>query len=200
MYRDIKRIFDGIGALVLLLATWPFLLIAAIAIKIEDPKGPIFFKQARPGKDEKVFTIYKLRTMCVDTYNQEGQLLTDVQRMTKVGKLLRKLSLDEFPQFINVLRGEMSFIGPRPLLVQYLPYYTDEQRKRHQVRPGISGWAQVNGRNGIDWETKFQLDLWYVEHMSLKTDMFIIYKTIHNVIKRKNINHNEQDTMPFFQV
>ena len=193
-----KRGIDVVGACILLFAAWPFMLIAAVAIKIEDPKGPVLFKQERPGKDEKIFTIYKFRTMKVATYDAEGNRLSDMERMTKTGKILRKISLDEFPQFINVLKGDMSFIGPRPLLVQYLKHYNEEQRRRHNVRPGISGWAQVNGRNAISWEEKFKLDVWYADNMSFKTDFKVLVKTVKNVLMRKDINNSEDNTMTYF--
>lgn len=198
MYKSIKRFFDIFFAVCLLIGAWPFMLIAAIAIKVEDPAGPILFKQPRPGKDEKIFMIYKFRTMKVRTEDEMGNPLSDMARMTKVGKVLRKISLDEFPQFFNVLKGEMSFIGPRPLLVRYLPYYSEEQRKRHLVTPGISGWAQVNGRNTISWDEKFALDVWYAEHISFTLDLKIVMQTIKNVLSKKDINHSEGDTMPFF--
>ena len=162
MYIKIKRFLDCVMALVLLIMGLPIMVLAALAIKIEDPRGRVLFKQNRPGKDERIFTIYKFRTMRVPTEEENGDPLCDSMRMTKVGKFLRKTSIDELPQFFNVLKGDMSFIGPRPLLEEYLPYYTEEQRRRHEVRPGISGWAQVNGRNAITWEEKFQLDVWYV--------------------------------------
>lgn len=198
MYIKVKRIVDIVGAFILIFMTWPFMMIAAIAIKIEDPKGPVLFKQERPGKDEKIFTIYKFRTMKVATHDAKGKRLSDMERMTKTGKILRKISLDEFPQFINVLKGDMSFIGPRPLLVQYLKHYNEEQRRRHNVRPGISGWAQVNGRNAISWEEKFKLDVWYADNISFKTDFKVLVKTIKNVLGSKDINNSEGDTMPFF--
>lgn len=193
-----KRCIDIIGAVGLLLGAWPFMLIAAIAIKIEDSKGPVLFKQQRPGKNEKVFIIYKFRTMKVATHDKDGNELTDMERMTKTGRILRKISLDEFPQFINVLKGDMSFIGPRPLLVQYLKHYNDEQRRRHNVRPGISGWAQVNGRNVISWEERFELDVWYADNISLKTDIKVLVKTIKNVLTSKDINSSAEDTMQDF--
>lgn len=196
--KYVKRSIDIVGAFLLLFAAWPFMLIAAIAIKIADPKGPVLFKQERPGKDEKIFKIYKFRTMQVATHDAEGNRLSDMERVTKIGKLLRKTSLDEFPQFFNVLKGDMSFIGPRPLLVQYLKHYNEEQRRRHNVRPGISGWAQVNGRNAISWEEKFKLDVWYADNISLKTDLKVLVKTIKNVLGSKDINNSEGDTMPFF--
>lgn len=196
--KYVKRSIDIVGAFLLLFAAWPFMAIAAIAIKIADPKGPVLFKQERPGKDEKIFKIYKFRTMQVATHDAEGNRLSDMERVTKIGKLLRKTSLDEFPQFFNVLKGDMSFIGPRPLLVQYLKHYNEEQRRRHNVRPGISGWAQVNGRNAISWEEKFKLDVWYADNISLKTDLKVLVKTIKNVLGSKDINNSEGDTMPFF--
>ena len=196
--RYVKRGIDVVGAFLLLFATWPFMLIAAIAIKVSDPKGPVLFKQERPGKNEKIFKIYKFRTMQVATHDAEGNRLSDMERMTKIGKLLRKTSLDEFPQFFNVLKGDMSFIGPRPLLVQYLKHYNEEQRRRHNVRPGISGWAQVNGRNAISWEEKFKLDVWYADNISLKTDLKVLVKTIKNVLMSKDINNSEDNTMTYF--
>lgn len=200
MYPKIKRIIDCVMAVCLLIGAWPFMLIAAIAIKIEDPKGPILFTQPRPGKDEQIFKIYKFRTMKMMTEDDNGHPLSDLQRVTKVGRVLRKISLDEFPQFFNVLKGDMSFIGPRPLLVEYLELYNEEQHKRHKVRPGISGWAQINGRNAVDWDTRFELDVWYVEHMSFSLDMKIVGRTLWNVmVTRKGINNGEQTTMPHFK-
>lgn len=196
--KYVKRGIDVVGAFLLLFAAWPFMVIAAIAIKIADPKGPVLFKQERPGKDEKIFKIYKFRTMQVATHDAEGNRLSDMERMTKIGKILRKTSLDEFPQFFNVLKGDMSFIGPRPLLVQYLKHYNEEQRRRHNVRPGISGWAQVNGRNAISWEEKFKLDVWYADNISLKTDLKVLVKTIRNVLMSKDINNSEDNTMTYF--
>jgi len=149
MYRKyIKRILDLVFAVIFLIMASPAMLLAAAAIKLEDPKGPVLFKQRRPGKNAKIFTVYKFRTMRVET-EKDGRLLTDMERITKVGAFLRKTSIDELPQLFNIIRGDMSFIGPRPLLVQYLDHYTPEQMRRHEVAPGISGWAQVNGRNAI---------------------------------------------------
>lgn len=199
MYEKyVKRILDCIFSTLLIILTSPIMLIVAIAIKIEDPRGPILFKQKRPGKDEKVFTIYKFRTMKTATHDNEGKILSDMDRITFSGKILRKLSLDEFPQFFNVFLGQMSFIGPRPLLVQYLEHYNIEQRRRHNVRPGISGWAQVNGRNAITWEEKFKLDVWYADNISFTTDVKVLIKTIKNVIMRKDINSSEETTMTYF--
>ncbi|MBZ4656150.1 MAG: UDP-galactose phosphate transferase [Thermoanaerobacter sp.] len=197
IYPYIKRILDFIFAIILLVITSPVMLLAAIAIKIEDPKGPVLFKQKRPGKNAKIFTVYKFRTMRVET-EKDGRPLTDMERMTKVGSFLRKTSIDELPQLFNIIRGEMSFIGPRPLLVQYLELYTPEQMRRHEVTPGISGWAQVNGRNAISWEEKFKYDVWYVDNQSFLLDLKILFLTIFNVLKREGINNSQGDTMPYF--
>jgi lipopolysaccharide/colanic/teichoic acid biosynthesis glycosyltransferase len=198
MYRKyIKRVLDFVFAVILLIITSPIMLLAAIAIKLEDPKGPVLFKQKRPGKNAKIFTVYKFRTMRVET-EKDGKPLTDMERMTKVGSFLRKTSIDELPQLFNIIRGEMSFIGPRPLLVQYLEFYTPEQMRRHEVTPGISGWAQVNGRNAISWEEKFKLDIWYVDNQSFLVDFKILFMTIYNVLSRKGINNSQGDTMPLF--
>ena len=188
MYRKyIKRILDLVFAVILLILLSPIMLLAAIAIKIEDPKGPVLFKQKRPGKDAKIFTVYKFRTMRIET-EKDGKPLSDIERITRVGAFLRKTSVDELPQLLNVIRGEMSFIGPRPLRVEYLDYYTPEQMRRHEVLPGISGWAQVNGRNAISWEEKFRYDVWYVDNMSFLLDLKIVVMTIIKIIKRENIN------------
>lgn len=196
-YFIVKRILDIVLALILLILLSPIMLIAALMIKI-DSKGPILFKQQRPGKDAKVFTILKFRTMLVET-EKDGKKLADFERMTKAGSFLRKTSIDELPQLINIIRGEMSFIGPRPLLVEYLQLYSPEQMKRHQVRPGISGWAQVNGRNGLSWEEKFKYDVWYVENLSFLLDLKIVLLTIYKILTRKGINNSSSDTMPFFK-
>jgi sugar transferase EpsL len=158
---------------------------------------PIIFKQLRPGLNEKPFYIYKFRTM-TDERDSEGGLLPDANRLTSFGKFLRKYSLDELPQFFNVLKGELSLVGPRPLLMEYLPLYTNEQAKRHQVKPGITGWAQVNGRNGLTWDEKFELDLWYVEHQSFLLDLKILYLTLIKVIKSEGIQNEGHATMPVF--
>lgn len=196
-YLVIKRILDFVISLIALIILSPLFLIIAILIKL-DSKGPVFFRQKRAGKDTKIFTVYKFRTMKVET-EKDGRLLSDMERMTRVGSFLRKTSIDELPQLFNILKGEMSFIGPRPLLVQYLEFYTPEQIRRHEVTPGISGWAQVNGRNTISWEKKFELDLWYVEHISFPLDMKIIFMTIRNVVNMSGINNSQGDTMPFFE-
>lgn len=195
-YIIVKKILDFFFAAILLLLASPIMVLAAIAIKLES-KGPVIFKQQRPGKNCTIFTVYKFRTMRVET-EKNGKPLSDMERMTKVGSFLRKTSVDELPQLFNILRGEMSFIGPRPLLVQYLEHYTPEQMRRHEVTPGISGWAQVNGRNAIDWEERFKLDVWYVDHVSFLFDIKILYLTMKNVFSQKGINNSQGDTMPLF--
>lgn len=198
MYRKyIKRVFDFIFAVILLIIVSPIMILAAIAIKLEDSKGPVLFKHKRPGKDTKIFTVYKFRTMRIET-KEEGRPLTDMERITKIGSFLRKTSIDELPQLINIIRGEMSFIGPRPLLIKYIGLYTPQQMKRHEITPGISGWAQVNGRNAIDWEEKFKLDVWYVENLSLGLDLNILWLTVYSILIRKGINNSQVDTMPYF--
>ncbi|MCK9223252.1 MAG: sugar transferase [Limnochordia bacterium] len=196
-YLTLKGILDCVLAVTVLPIVLPIMAIAAMAIKIEEPEGPVFFNQKRPGKDGRIFEVYKFRTMRIET-KRNGRQLSDIERMTKVGSFLRKTSIDELPQVFNILLGEMSFIGPRPLLVQYLSHYTPEQMRRHKVRPGISGWAQVNGRNTISWEEKFKLDVWYVDNISFLLDMKIFFMTIRNVFSRKGINNSEEDTMPLF--
>lgn len=193
-YLIIKRILDFVFALILLVITLPIMILAYIGIKLES-NGPVLFRQERPGKEAKIFTVFKFRTMKCET---DGRALTDMERMTKVGSLLRKTSIDELPQLINVIRGEMSFIGPRPLLVQYLDHYSPEQMRRHEVTPGISGWAQVNGRNAISWEEKFRLDVWYVDNVSLLLDLKIVFLTLYNLVIRKGINNSQEETMSLF--
>ena len=192
-----KRTLDITVSFSALIVSAPVILGTAIVINKKIGK-PIFFKQTRPGKDEKPFEILKFRTM-TDERDLNGELLPDKDRMTKTGDFIRKTSIDELPQLINVLKGDLSLVGPRPLLMDYLPLYTEEQRKRHLVKPGITGWAQVNGRNTISWEEKFKLDVWYVENQSFKLDMFILYKTIMNVIKRKDITATNHVTMEKFR-
>ena len=193
----LKRTLDITVSFSALIVSAPVILGTAIVINKKIGK-PIFFKQTRPGKDEKPFEILKFRTM-TDERDLNGELLPDKDRMTKTGDYIRKTSIDELPQIINVLKGDLSLVGPRPLLMDYLPLYTEEQRKRHLVKPGITGWAQVNGRNTISWEEKFKLDVWYVENQSFKLDMFILYKTIMNVIKRKDITATNHVTMEKFR-
>jgi undecaprenyl phosphate N,N'-diacetylbacillosamine 1-phosphate transferase len=196
-YLIVKRSLDFVFAVILLIVLSPLMLLVAIAIKL-DSRGPVFFKQERPGKGARIFTIYKFRTMSVET-EKAGKPLSNIARMTKVGSFLRKTSIDELPQLFNILKGEMSFIGPRPLLVEYLEYYSSEQKRRHEVKPGISGWAQVNGRNAISWEEKFKYDIWYVNNQSLLLDIKILFLTVYNVLRRKGINNSLGDTMPFFR-
>ena len=193
----LKRTLDITVSFAALIVSAPVILGTAIVINKKIGK-PIFFKQTRPGKDEKPFEILKFRTM-TDERDLNGELLPDKDRMTKTGDFIRKTSIDELPQLINVLKGDLSLVGPRPLLMDYLPLYTEEQRKRHLVKPGITGWAQVNGRNTISWEEKFKLDVWYVENQSFKLDMFILYKTIMNVIKRKDITATNHVTIEKFR-
>lgn len=193
----LKRTLDITVSFSALIVSAPVILGTAIVINKKIGK-PIFFKQTRPGKDEKPFEILKFRTM-TDERDLNGELLPDKDRMTKTGDFIRKTSIDELPQLINVLKGDLSLVGPRPLLMDYLPLYTEEQRKRHLVKPGITGWAQVNGRNTISREEKFKLDVWYVENQSFKLDMFILYKTIMNVIKRKDITATNHVTMEKFR-
>ncbi|MGO3708354.1 sugar transferase [Mesonia hippocampi] len=197
MYKNyFKRIFDFLAAFFGLLLLSPIFIIVTIGLFFANQGKPFFF-QARPGKDEKIFKIIKFKTMN-DKKDTEGNLLSDAERLTKIGSFVRKTSLDEIPQLINVLKGDMSLIGPRPLLPQYLPLYNEEQKKRHQVRPGITGWAQVNGRNAISWEQKFIYDVWYVEHCSLLLDIKILLKTIQKVFKSEGINAEGQVTTEAF--
>ena len=198
MYKFFKRFFDILLSAFLLIILSPVMLAASLAVKISDG-GHVFFKQKRPGKNGKIFTVYKFRTMSEKTEDENGNPLSDMERMTKTGAFLRKTSLDELPQFMNVLKGEMSFIGPRPLLCEYLDLYTPEQMRRHDVRPGITGWAQVNGRNAISWEEKFDCDIYYVDNMSLALDIKIIFMTIKNVLAHSGINSSESDTMEKFR-
>lgn len=197
MYKHLKRAADFCVALMMLIILSPVMLIAAILIKSNND-GPVFFKQERPGLNGKIFTVYKFRTMSVKTCDDNGKELSDFERMSKVGNLLRKTSIDELPQLINIVRGEMSFIGPRPLLTEYLPLYTPEQMRRHEVRPGISGWAQVNGRNTLTWEEKFRYDVEYVDNMSVHMDIRILFMTVRNVLKQDGINSAADNTMEKF--
>lgn len=194
--NKIKRSFDIIFSLTVLIMLSPIFLIIAILVKIKLG-GHIFFVQERIGMYNRPFKMYKFRTMR-DTKDSSGNLLSDNERLTKFGKILRSTSLDELPEFFNILRGEMSLIGPRPLLPEYLPLYSGEQIKRHNVLPGLTGWAQVNGRNSISWTEKFKLDVWYVENWSLKLDLKIFFLTIVKVIKREDINQESTVTMEAF--
>ncbi|EAI4447930.1 undecaprenyl phosphate N,N'-diacetylbacillosamine 1-phosphate transferase [Campylobacter lari] len=186
MYKNgLKRVFDFFLALILLIIFLPFIVFIGIVLKIVQ--GSVLFKQARPGLNEKIFYIYKFKTMSDET-DENGELLPDELRLKPFGKLVRSLSLDELPQLFNVLKGDMSFIGPRPLLVEYLPLYNQEQKKRHDVRPGITGWAQINGRNAISWEQKFKYDVEYVQNCSFLFDLKIFFMTIVKVLKRSGVN------------
>lgn len=197
MYKYIKRSLDLITALFLVIILSPVMLIAAILIAV-NRDGPILFKQERPGKDGKIFTVYKFRTMSTMLRDKNGNELSDFDRMTKIGNILRKTSVDELPQLFNIIKGEMSFIGPRPLLKEYLELYSPEQMRRHNVLPGISGWAQVNGRNTLTWDEKFAYDVYYVDHYSFKMDLKIFIKTIENVVSQDGINSDSENTMEKF--
>ena len=192
-----KRLFDFFISLVVLLLIGWFLIIISIWLHFANKGAGAFFFQERPGKDAKIFKVIKFKTM-TDERDSEGNLLPDEVRLTKVGKFVRSTSIDELPQLINVLKGDMALIGPRPLLPQYLPLYSPEQARRHVVRPGISGWAQCHGRNAISWTEKFKLDVWYVDHVSLWTDIKVIWLTIVKVLKRADINEDGQATMEAF--
>lgn len=198
MYKSFfKRLFDFTAALVGFLLLSPIFLVVTIGLFFANQGKPFFF-QTRPGKDEKLFRIVKFKTMN-DKKDSEGNLLSDAERLTTIGAFVRKTSLDEIPQLINVLKGDMSLIGPRPLLVQYLPLYNAEQKKRHDVRPGITGWAQVNGRNAISWQQKFEYDVWYVNHISLLLDIKILFLTVKKVFVREGISQDGQATMEVFK-
>jgi lipopolysaccharide/colanic/teichoic acid biosynthesis glycosyltransferase len=181
-----KRFFDFWISLIVLICISPILLIVSIWLHFANKGAGVFFTQERPGKDEKIFKVIKFKSM-TDERDAEGNLLPETQRLTKIGAFIRKFSIDELPQLINVLKGDMAFIGPRPLLPKYLPLYSEEQHRRHDVRPGISGWAQVHGRNNITWTEKFKLDVWYVDHLSLWIDIKVIFLTIKNVLSSKDI-------------
>jgi len=198
MYKHFfKRVLDiVISGIALLLIGWLLILIT-IFLHFANKGAGAFFFQERPGKDEKIFKVIKFKTM-TDERDTNGNLLPDEKRLTKVGKFVRSTSVDELPQLINVFKGDMSLIGPRPLLVQYLPLYNAEQKRRHEVRPGISGWAQCHGRNAISWTEKFKLDVWYVDHCTLWTDIQVIFITIKNVLMRKDINSATAATMEAF--
>jgi len=198
MYKHFfKRFFDFWVALIGVLLSSPLLIVTAIWLHFANKGAGAFFLQERPGLHGKIFKIIKFKTM-TDERDAEGNLLPDAQRLTKVGRLVRSLSIDELPQLINVLKGDMALIGPRPLLPQYLPLYSPEQARRHEVRPGISGWAQCHGRNAISWSEKFKLDVWYVDHVSLMTDMKVIWITIMKVLKRDGISQEGNATMEAF--
>ena len=193
----IKSIFDRTLALILIILFSPLYIVLSLLILIKMG-DPILFRQQRPGLHEKIFGIYKFRTM-TNEKDRDGELLPDENRLLGVGKFIRSTSLDELPQLFNVLKGDMSFVGPRPLLIEYLPQYNEQQKKRHDVKPGITGWAQVNGRNAISWEQKFEYDIWYVEHQSFWLDMKILWMTFLKVIKRSDISSDTTVTMEKFE-
>ncbi|MBT2163209.1 sugar transferase [Zobellia barbeyronii] len=197
MYKlFLKRLFDFFVALIGLIVAGPLILLVIVFLAVSN-KGDVFFVQKRPGKNEDIFQILKFKTMN-DKKDEHGNLLSDEKRLTPVGKFIRKTSLDELPQLLNVLKGEMSLIGPRPLLVSYLPLYNNTQKKRHLVRPGITGWAQVNGRNAIAWDKKFEYDVWYVENLSFWLDLKIILLTVQKVLKSDGISSDSSATMEVF--
>lgn len=196
IYRVFKNIWDSIMALSLIVLLLPFVSFLSLLLLIQN-NGTPFFHQTRPGKHGKFFTIYKFKTM-LDTRNQAGELLPDNDRITALGKIIRKLSLDELPQLWNVLKGDMSFVGPRPLLPEYLPLYNKQQQRRHEVKPGITGWAQVNGRNAISWKQKFEYDLWYIQKQSFILDLKILGMTLMKVFKTQDVNASGQITMEPF--
>lgn len=196
MYKLLKRIFDIISSLLALIVLFvPMLVLAIIGTLVM--KGNPFFTQQRPGKNEKIFKLIKFRTM-TNEKDENGDLLPDEDRLTKYGLFLRNTSLDELPELINILKGDMSVIGPRPLLVQYIPLYNEHQHRRHEVRPGLSGWAQVNGRNTVTWEDKFDMDVYYVDNYSLLLDIKILFMTVLNVLKREGISSETSATMEAF--
>ena len=193
----LKRLFDFIIVLTVLVIIWPILLTFIILLYFTNKNAGVFFTQQRPGKDAKIFNVIKFKTM-TEQRNSEGNLLPDDARITKVGKIVRSLSIDELPQLINVLKGDMSLVGPRPLLPKYLPLYSPEQYRRHEVRPGITGWAQVNGRNAISWTRKFELDIWYVDNLTCWLDLKIIFLTIKKVFIREGISKEGMATTEAF--
>lgn len=198
MYKHaLKRFLDFWIALIVLVLISPLLVVVTLWLHFANKGAGAFFLQERPGKDGKIFKIIKYKTM-TDERDAAGNLLSDEQRLTKVGRFVRSTSIDELPQLLNVLKGDMALIGPRPLLVQYLPLYSKEQARRHEVRPGITGWAQCHGRNAISWKEKFKLDVWYVDHVSLKTDLTVFLLTIQKVLKRVDISEQGHATMEVF--
>lgn len=194
--KYVKRILDFTLSLIIFILLMPLMIVIYILVRIKLGK-PAIFKQERPGKNEKIFTLYKFRTM-TNQKDKNGKLLPDEQRLTKFGKLLRTTSLDELPELLNIIKGDMAIVGPRPLLVEYLPLYNEEQKHRHDVRPGLTGLAQVNGRNSISWENKFKLDIKYIEHITFFNDVKIILKTIKEVFIRDGITQEGKATMDYF--
>ena len=192
-----KRIFDLTFALIALILLSPVLILTAIFVRIFIG-SPILFTQQRPGYKGRLFHIYKFRSM-TNRFARDGSLLPDAERLTRFGRILRSLSLDELPELFNILRGEMSFVGPRPLLMEYLPLYSPEQMRRHDVMPGLTGWAQVNGRNAIDWPSRFRMDVWYVDNWSFWLDIRIIFMTVSKVVLREGVNQAGQSTVEYFK-
>ena len=195
--RYLKRWLDFAIVLCVLLVIWPILAVIAVWLHFANKGAGTFFTQERPGKDGRIFKVVKFKSM-TDERDVEGKLLPDAQRLTGVGRFIRSTSLDELPQLINVLKGDMALVGPRPLLPEYLPLYSEEQARRHEVRPGITGWAQVHGRNAISWKEKFELDVWYVDHVSLWVDLEVVFLTIKKVFAREGISQAGQATMEKF--
>lgn len=197
VYDAVKRVADIMAAALLLVIAAPVL--AAVAILVRVKLGaPVLFRQDRPGKDGRIFTLYKFRTMVPSASEGAEAVASDAARLTPFGRVLRASSLDELPELYNVLKGDMSLVGPRPLLVEYLGRYTPEQARRHEVRPGLTGWAQVNGRNALDWETRFQMDVWYVDHRSLRLDAVILWRTLATVVSRTGVTAEGRATMEPF--
>lgn len=198
MYKSFfKRLIDIVVSVVFILCFWWLYIVLALLIKIKLG-GPVLFKQERPGLNGKIFTMYKFRSM-TDGRDKNGKLLSDSERVTSFGRVLRATSLDEIPEFVNVLKGDMSLVGPRPLLVEYLPRYNEFQARRHEVKPGITGWAQINGRNAISWEDKFKYDVEYVLNQSFLMDLKILFLTVKKVVVRENINQGQDVTMEVFR-
>jgi sugar transferase EpsL len=195
--RALKRLFDVAVAIVAFVALWPLMLVIALLIRIKMG-APVLFPQERPGYKGRPFIVYKFRTMALAANSAAADPARDIQRLTPLGSALRKWTLDELPQFWNVLRGDVSLVGPRPLLMQYMPRYSAEQARRHDVKPGLTGWAQVNGRNAQTWEERFTLDVWYVDHWSLWLDLKILWRTVVTVIKKEGIARAGHATMPEF--
>ena len=195
--RFLKRWLDFAIVLCVLLVIWPVLLGIAVWLHFANKGAGAFFTQERPGKDGKIFKVIKFKSM-TDERDGEGRLLPDAERLTRVGRFIRSMSLDELPQLLNVLKGDMALVGPRPLLPEYLPLYNKEQSRRHEVRPGITGWAQTHGRNAISWTEKFKLDVWYVDHVSLGVDLEVLFLTVRKVFAREGISQEGQATMEKF--
>ena len=198
MYKKyLKRWLDFVIVLCVLLVIWPILLVIAVWLHFANKGAGAFFTQERPGKDGRIFKVIKFKSM-TDERDREGRLLPDAERLTKVGRFIRATSLDELPQLLNVLKGDMALVGPRPLLPEYLPLYSKEQARRHEVRPGITGWAQTHGRNAISWGEKFKLDVWYVDHVSFRMDLKVVFLTVKKVFAREGISQEGQATMERF--